>query len=36
MARERTIKGWKSSKRIIAEFHIKLESLGSSGPVVTG
>lgn len=35
MARERTIKGWKSSKRIVAEFHIKLESLGSSGPVVT-
>jgi len=34
--REREIKKWKSSKRIIKEFNININNIGSSGPVKTG
>jgi len=36
IVREREIKKWKSSKRIIKEFNINLNNIGSSGPVRTG
>jgi predicted GIY-YIG superfamily endonuclease len=34
--RERELKGWKSSKRLIEELTIDMDIPGSSGPVVTG
>jgi len=36
IAREKEIKAWKSSKRIIDELSINLKNPGSSGSVVTG
>ena len=36
LTREREIKRWKSSKRMMEELNITMQGIGSSGPVVTG